>query len=222
MKKWFGVWITIIGWLALAPAALAAQNAPSAQAPEKVVSQAASQALHALSSLPKAKLAKPAEVNKLVSRYILPEVDIDASAKLVLGHYWRTATPAQRSAFVEQFKELLIRTYSKSISQYQGTKIEYLNNRNTVNGPFAKVYTRVIPPGHESISVVYSLFKTKAGWKIYDVTLSGLSLIQSYRSQFSTEIQQTSLEALINHLKKQNQQAQAGAAPSRSQGKAAS
>jgi phospholipid transport system substrate-binding protein len=177
--------------------------------------------LNALHSQPKSKLAKPAVVHKLVSQYILPVVDIQASARLVLGHYWRTATPAQRSAFVEQFKTLLIRTYSKSISQYPDSKIQYLNNRDTSDGRFATVHTRVVPPGHKPITVDYSLYKTNGDWKIYDLTISGLSLVQSYRSTYSEEIQQTSLDALIKRLAQQNQQAQGGA-QSQGQSKAGS
>jgi phospholipid transport system substrate-binding protein len=191
--------------LPAAHAAWATQDAAAVQAAQDVVKQAASQALDALHSQPKSELTKPAVVHKLVSQYILPVVDIQSSARLVLGHYWRTATPAQRSAFVEQFKELLVRTYSKSLSQYPDSKIQYLNNRDTSDGRFATVHTRVMPPGHEPITVDYSLFKTNSGWKIYDLTISGLSLVQSYRSTFSEEIQQTSLDALIKRLTQQNQ-----------------
>lgn len=220
MSKWFRGWMVVLLLLPAAPAAWAAQDAASVQAAQAVVKQAANQALKALHEQSKAELAKPAAVHKLVSQYILPVVDIQASARLVLGHYWRTATPEQRTAFVEQFKELLIRTYSKSISQYPDSKIEYLSNRDTSDGRFATVHTRVMPPGHEPITVDYSLFKTNNGWKIYDLTISGLSLVQSYRSTFSEEIQQTSLDALIKRLTQQNQaQAQGNAQP---QGKAGS
>ena len=222
MKKWFRAWMVVAFLLPVAPTVLAAQNAASVQAAEAVVKQAASQALNALHSQPKSKLAKPAVVHKLVSQYILPVVDIQASARLVLGHYWRTATPAQRSAFVEQFKTLLIRTYSKSISQYPDSKIQYLNNRDTSDGRFATVHTRVVPQGHQPITVDYSLYKTNGDWKIYDLTISGLSLVQSYRSTYSEEIQQTSLDALIKRLTQQNQQAQGGAAQSQGQSKAGS
>ncbi|MEJ2632933.1 MAG: ABC transporter substrate-binding protein [Acidihalobacter sp.] len=210
MMKWFRVWMTVLLLLPAAPAAWAAQDAASVQAAEAVVKQAASDALQALHSQSKSELAKPAVVHKLVSRYILPAVDIQASSRLVLGHYWRTATPAQRSAFVEQFQELLIRTYSKALSQYPDSSIQYLSNRDTSDGRFATVYSRVVPQGHEPVTVNYSLFKTNQGWKIYDLTISGLSLVQSYRSTYSEEIQQTGLDALIKRLTQQNQQAQSG------------
>ena len=205
MTKWFRTWMVALLLLPAAPAAWAAQDAAAVQAAEAVVKQAASQALSALHGQPKSELAKPAVVHKLVSQYILPAVDIQSSARLVLGHYWRTATPAQRSAFVAQFKELLIRTYSKSLSQYPDSKIQYLSNRDTSDGRFATVHSRVMPPGRQPITVNYSLFKTNGGWKIYDLTISGLSLVQSYRSTFSEEIQQTSLDALIKRLTQQNQ-----------------
>lgn len=205
MTQWLKGLMVAVLLLPAAPAAFAAQNAAAVKAAETTVRHAADQALKALNSEPKANLKNPQTIHKLVSRYILPVVDIQATSRLVLGHYWRTATPQQRQAFVAQFKELMIRTYSKSISQYPNSKIEYLSNRDTSDGRFATVYTRVVPPNHQPVSVDYSLFKTKNGWKIYDLTISGLSLVQSYRSTYAEEIQQTSLDALIKRLTKQNQ-----------------
>lgn len=219
MTKWFRVWMAALLLLPMAPAAWASQDATAVQAAQSVVRDAANAALKALHARSKEELAKPAVVHKLVSEYVLPAVDIQASARLVLGRYWRTATPAQRAAFVKQFKELLIRTYSKSLSEFPDSTIRYLANRDTSNGRFATVHTQVLPPGHEPITVDYSLFKVGAQWKIYDVTISGLSLVQSYRSTFSEEIQQTSLEALIQRLTKQNEAAaKGGAAPKKGAG----
>lgn len=205
MAKWLKGLMLAMLLLPAAPSAFAAQDAAAVKAAQTTVRQAADQALKALHAEPKANLNNPQVIHKLVSRYILPVVDIQATARLVLGHYWRTATPQQRHAFVNQFQELMIRTYSKSISQYPNSKIEYLSNRDTSDGRFASVYTRVVPANHPPVSVDYSLFKTKNGWKIYDLTISGLSLVQSYRSTYAEEIQQTSLDALIKRLTKQNQ-----------------
>ncbi|WP_083699835.1 MlaC/ttg2D family ABC transporter substrate-binding protein [Acidihalobacter ferrooxydans] len=209
MKKWIGIWLAVLLLPFMAPA-WAAQNLTPVQQAQATVEHAANQALKALHAEPKADLSKPAVIDALIAHYVLPVVDIEASARLVLGHYWRTATPAQRKAFVEQFKHLLIRTYGKSLSTYPGAKIRYLSNRDTSDGRFATVHTEVVPNGHAPVSVDYGLFKVGGKWKIYDLTISGLSLVQSYRSTFSEEIQQTSLQALIKRLTKQNQAAGKG------------
>ncbi|OBS09099.1 MlaC/ttg2D family ABC transporter substrate-binding protein [Acidihalobacter prosperus] len=175
------------------------------EAPFKVVQTAVDETLHALHTHTKAELSSPRYVNGMVSKIILPAVDIDASAKLVLGRYWRTATPAQRSAFVEQFKLLLIHTYAKSLTEHTDSKVVFLKNRDSVNPPFATIYTQVQRSGQQPLAVDYSLIKTPGGWKVYDITISGLSLVTNYRSTFGQEIAQTSLEALIKRLTKQNE-----------------
>lgn len=203
MMKWLLGWMAALLLLPAAPAVWAGQES-AVQTAEAVVKNAADTALKALHAHSKSELTQPAVVHQLVSKYVLPVVDIQASARLVLGRYWRTATPAQREAFVAQFTELLIRTYSKSLSEYPDSTIRYLRNRDTSDGRFATVHTEVLPPGREPIPVTYSLFKAGSHWKIYDLTISGLSLVQSYRSTFAEEIQQTSLDALIRRLSKQN------------------
>lgn len=190
--------------LLVAAAAPAAWADGSAQAPLEVVKTAVNKTLDALHSHTKAELASPKYVNQLVSGIILPAVDIDASARLVLGRYWRTATPEQRKAFVEQFKLLLIHTYAKSLTEYADSKVRFLTNRDTVSDPFATVYTQVVRNGQQPLAVDYSLLKTPQGWKVYDITISGLSLVTNYRSTFGQEIAQTSLQALIQRLAKQN------------------
>lgn len=176
----------------------------AAGTPLTVVQTAVGETLKALHSHSKAELSSPEYVRKMVSKIILPVVDIEASARLVLGRYWRTATPAQRSAFVAQFKQLLIHTYAKSLTEYSDSKVVFLKNRDTMSPPFATVYTQVRRGGGQPLAVDYSLLKTNEGWKVYDITISGLSLVTNYRSTFGQEIAQTSLDALIKRLTKQN------------------
>lgn len=192
----------------------AASADTGAQAPLNVVQTAVDQTLQALHTHTKAQLSSPKYVNQMVSSIILPAVDVEASARLVLGRYWRTATPAQRSAFVEQFKLLLIHTYAKSLTEYTDSKVRFLTNRDTVNAPFATIYTQVQRSSQQPLAVDYSLIKTEAGWKVYDITISGLSLVTNYRTTFSQEIAQTSLEALIKRLAKQNEANNQGSASS--------
>lgn len=194
----------VLASMLLASTLLVARAETAAGTPLAVVQTAVGETLKALHSHTKAELSSPEYVRKMVSKIILPVVDIDASARLVLGRYWRTATPAQRTEFVEQFKQLLIHTYAKSLTEYSDSKVVYLKNRDTVSPPFATIYSQVRRGGGQPLAVDYSLLKTKDGWKVYDITISGLSLVTNYRSTFGQEIAQTSLDALINRLKKQN------------------
>ncbi len=174
------------------------------QSPQTVIRDATTRALKAIGQLPAIQLANPLIIYRLISKCILPEVDIKSTSRLVLGRFWRSATPKQRKAFVKEFTKTLIRTYSTVLRQVPSPTIRYLTNRDTLNGSFASVYTQAIRPGHESVTVIYHLFKTKTGWKIYDVSISGLSLVMSYRSAFSSAIERNGLQALINRLRQQN------------------
>lgn len=210
--KWFA--IASLGLTVCGQVALADGGSDSTTAPLKVVQKAVNETLHALHTHSKAQLSSPKYVDHMVSKIILPVVDIRASARLVLGHYWRTATPEQRNEFIKQFKLLLIHTYAKSLTEYADSKVHYLANRDTINPPFATIYTEVRRNNHQPLSVDYSLIKTKSEWKVYDITISGLSLITNYRSTFGQEISQTSLNALIKRLAKQNEANAQGASSS--------
>ncbi len=201
-------WLTMIGLFSvlLLPTASRAAS-PTANVttpPQEVVQQAADELLAALQKTSKAELAKPAVISALIDKYILPIVDIKTMSMLVLGHYWRTATPQQREKFVSEFKQLMIRTYGKTLTLYPDATIRFQPNRNTLNKPFASVYSRVFPPGHQPVTVIYKLYLTGDHWKVYDVVIDGISLVQSYRSTFSASIQQQGLQALIDRLAKQN------------------
>ena len=191
--------------LALPVSNAAAAQTESAAAAQQVVQQAARQLLGKLQQTPKQKLHDPAVIHALIDHYILPIVDMKTMSMLVLGHYWRTATPQQREAFETQFKQLMIRTYGKTLTLYPNAKFEFQPNRDTVQGQFASVYSRVIPPGQQPVTVIYQLYRHDGQWKVYDVVIDGISLVQSYRSTFAPEIQQSGLQSLIQRLSRQNQ-----------------
>lgn len=194
----------IVGLLLVSSMPVAWGGAAAAQTPLVVVQAAVHETLDALHSHSKVQLSSPKYVREMVSKIILPAVDIEASARLVLGRYWRTATPAQRNAFIVQFKQLLIHTYAKSLTEYSDSRVVFQKNRDSVTPPFATIYTQVQRGDQQPLAVDYSLLKTKEGWKVYDITISGLSLVTNYRSTFGEEIAQTSLDALIKRLTRQN------------------
>lgn len=174
--------------------------------PQIAVKTAADQAMSALRKLSPQELKNPVVDYKIIKKYVLPMVDVQAASRLVMGHYWKQATPDQRNAFMHDFTITLIRTYGKALSEFPGSKIRYLTNRDSQQGVFATVYTEVIRPSHSPITVIYHLWKTKQGWRIYDVSVSGLSLVMSFRSSYSSEIQQSGISGLLKKMKANNQQ----------------
>lgn len=151
----------------------------------------------------------PQFLYKLVNEVIVPNVDFTAMSKLVLAKYWRTASDAQRKRFVDEFKGMLVRTYTNSLSEYAGnTDILYLKSVDRNEGKYVTVYTEIVQSGKPNIPVDYSLHQTDAGYKIYDVVIEGLSLVKNYRTSFAKQIADTSLDALIEDMAQKNSQGQ--------------
>lgn len=189
----------------LAAGACAATSAPaasdtSASSPAALIRQASTRVLKALNEN-KAKLkTDPSLARELVRKYLLPDFDFDLTSQLVLGRYWRTATPAQRKQFEQGFLHYLTSTYAKGLQEYNGAKIEVLPFRGDANQKYVKVRSRLIVPDHEPIELDYALVKSGSGWKVFDVIIAGVSYVKTYQSEFQSEVRRTSLAALIKRL----------------------
>ncbi len=151
--------------------------------------------------------ADPQALYQLVQNEIVPLVDIKAMAMLSIGPPWRNATSAQRDRFVDEFRTMLVRTYTTSLLEYVDAEIEYLPPRSgsTATGNRAQVYTKVKPGhGQSPVDVIYSLRKKDGEWLAYDVSIDGVSLIKNYRTSFSREISETGFDALLDRLAQRN------------------
>lgn len=186
--------------LVLATPALAANSGSKTQGPVAVVRTASQQVLAALNKNASKLKKNPALAEKLVKEDLLPYFDFDFTSQLVLGRAWRTATPAQRKAFQEAFLHYLTSTYAKGIQGFNGAKVQVLPFRGDTSKRFVTVQTKVTASNHNPVSVDYVLHKTAGGWKAFDVKIAGVSYVQTYRNEFQSEIQRTSLKALIQRL----------------------
>ena len=120
------------------------------------------------------------------------------------GRFWNQASPAQQQALVEEFKTLLVRTYSTSLTSYKDQKIDYKPLKMTPTDTDVVVKTLIIQPGAQSIPIDYSMVKNPTGWKAYDISVDGVSLVVNYRSSFAQEIQQGGIDQLIKTLQTKN------------------
>jgi|HigsolmetaAR201D_1030396.scaffolds.fasta_scaffold03603_8 ABC-type transport system involved in resistance to organic solvents, auxiliary component len=200
IKRWLAVWVMAFGLAGLA----AAQEA--AQSPEALVKDTTEKVLAALENHQDEIKANPQAVMPLVRDIVLPQFDFVQMSKLVLARNWREASPEQQQRFVEEFRELLIRTYGTSLSQYSGQKVNYLPNPPSPQPDRATVRTEIVQPSGPPIPVVYQLRQGKDGWKVFDVVIEGVSLVQNYRSTFNSEIQQGGIDGLISKLSERNRQ----------------
>lgn len=190
---------------ALGKDSASAATAPSAQSadnPSAVVRQASTEIIDALNDHKVEVDKDPQLVQQIVSKYLLPHFDFDFTSQLVLGRAWRTASPEQRRAFEDAFLHYLTTTYVEGLKDYKGAKVQVLPFRGDTSQEFVTVRTTVDTPGHEPIDVNYALRKTATGWKAFDVTIAGVSYVQTYRNEFQGELRQTSLDALIKRLER--------------------
>lgn len=142
----------------------------------------------------------------IVNRDILPYTDFRRTTALAMGRYWKTATPAQQQQLVEQFKNLLIFTYSGAVGQLRADQqISYPPSRIAPTDTDVVVRTIALRNGEPS-EIDYRLYQTPSGWRLYDLNVLGVWLVQTYRQQFSDKIQQSGVDGLIQFLTARNQE----------------
>jgi phospholipid transport system substrate-binding protein len=148
-------------------------------------------------------------ITRLVNEKILPYTDFRRTTQLAMGRNWRSATPQQQDQLVEQFKMLLIRTYSGALAQVRDQQIQYKPFRMNPEDTDTVVRSVVMNNG-QPIQLDYRLYKTPQGWRVYDINVLGAWLIQAYQQQFNEQVQQKGVDGLIQFLTQRNQQLAAG------------
>lgn len=146
---------------------------------------------------------KPGVVYKLAYRYVVPYADIDEMSKRVLPpDVWNKATSAQRAAFEKQFTTLLIRTYASALTSYKDQSVKFYPVRG--GGSNVQVSSDIISPSSAPIHVTYRLLQEGGKWRLYDMSVEGVSLIESFRSQFADILSRGNMDQLINQMSGHN------------------
>jgi len=148
----------------------------------------------------------PGRMYNLVSELIFPHFDFSIMSQWVLGDYWSTADEASRSAFVEQFRKLLVRTYATALLEFSGQKITYPPIEQKGKANTALVKQDIGQSGGSSIPIVYRLHNRAGDWKVFDVSVDGVSLVKTYRASFGSMMKDGGLDGLIASLDSKNQQ----------------
>ena len=189
---------------ALIGAALAAEAVPG-PAPQELIETTARKLLEALDADRALAKKDPARVRQIVDEILLPHFDTDYSARLVLGKHWRTATPEQRTRFVDAFYQSLLRNYGTALAEFTADRLKVLPFRGDLASGQAIVRTEIKRRTGHPVPVNYTLHSTPSGWKAWDVTIEGISYVRNFRNDVGTEVDQTGLQALIERLEKENQ-----------------
>jgi phospholipid transport system substrate-binding protein len=140
----------------------------------------------------------------LVDSKVLPNFDFTRMTQLAVGKYWRTATPEQKQLLTGEFRNMLVRTYTKVFTVYRDQAIEVKPLKIAADATEATVQTVISKPGTPPVLVNYEMKKAADGWKAFDITIEGVSMVMSYRGTFASEIQEKGIDGLIKTLADKN------------------
>jgi phospholipid transport system substrate-binding protein len=187
------------------PAGAQASPAPSAATlgPQEIVENSAKRMLDELDANRATYAKDPAKLDSLVANVLLPNFDTDYAARLVLGQTWRTASEEQRKRFVDAFYHSLLHNYGNALLNFTAGNFTVLPFRGDPGATNATVKTMVKKSSGEKVPVDFSLRKTDAGWKAWDVVIEGISYVKSFKTDFAAEIQQKGLDEVIARMEKE-------------------
>jgi phospholipid transport system substrate-binding protein len=176
---------------------------------EALVKRIAEETLATIRADKELQAGNPAKVKELIESKLVPHFDTTRMTALAMGRNWRAATPEQQKELAEQFKTLLIRTYSNALTNYRDNKMIFKPLRANPGDTDVTVRTEVTRPGQAPVPIDYSMEKTPEGWKAYDVVVAGVSLVTNYRDEFNDTVRSSGVEGLIKALEAKNQGAPA-------------
>ena len=158
------------------------------------------------------KAGNRAKLISLIDAKVLPHFNFEAMTQLAMGQSWRKAAPEQKRRLVGEFKTLLVRTYASALAAYSDQKFDFRPLRARPNDTDVTVQVRVLQQGAQPVPIDYSMEKTPAGWKVYDVMVGGVSLVANYRTEFNNVVRDSGVEGLIKSLDSKNRSLEAAGA----------
>lgn len=184
---------------AFVPLVAAAQETPDA-----LVKRTTDEVLAIIKSDKEMQAGNTRKVVELAEQKVLPHFDFERMTRLAVGKNWSQASDAQKQALIKEFRTLLVRTYSASLTAYRNQKIEVKPTRMSPQDKEVTVRTAVIQQGGPQIPIDYAMEKTDGGWKVYDVVIDGASLVTTYRGSFNDITQKSGIDGLVKTLSERN------------------
>lgn len=201
LLPWMGLWCLLLFLLFTDSTPLA--KAETLITPQQVIQQTSDELQTTLQHPEYKNNFKKA--TELVDEILRTRVDFDRVAFLVLGKNWKIASVPQRERFKKEFRFLLVRTFTTAFTQYANWQIRFLPMPMQLQADTkAMVQTEILQPGAQPSRVDYRMVLTDGMWKVYDIQIDGLSLLQNYRASFMEEIARGGLDQLIDHLTQRN------------------
>jgi phospholipid transport system substrate-binding protein len=203
----------VIGMLAvIGLAALPMRAADTAPAPDALAKSVTDEVLVVLRTDKDIQAGDTRKLVDLVERRVLPHFDFVRMTRLAVGPGWRRASPEQQKSLADEFRALLVHTYAATLTAYRDQAIEYRPLRLASADTEVIVKSFINQAGGKPVTVDYRMQKAAEGWKVYDVIVADLSLVQTYRGSFEAEVRKGGIDGLIKTLAGKNRQLAAGRA----------
>jgi phospholipid transport system substrate-binding protein len=190
--------------IALVFVSLLASLVQAQEAPDVLVKQVTEEVLDIIRKDKDIQNGSAKKVIELVDAKVIPHFNFRHMTALAVGKDWRKASPPQQEQLAVEFKTLLVRTYSNALTGYKNQKVVYKPFKMNAGDSDVLVRTEVQQPGNKPVQLDYSLEKLDAGWKVYDVSVAGISLVTNYREQFGQEVRNGGIDGLIKAIATKN------------------
>lgn len=200
----------LAGLLAMLFLAGVPARAQVALAPDALAKSVTDDVLAVLRSDKDIQAGNTGKVVDLVEKKVLPHFDFARMTRLAVGPNWRKASPEQQKSLINEFRTLLVHTYAATFVAYRDQTIDYRPSRMQPNDTEVVIKSLINQPGGKPVTVDYKMEKSASGWKVYDVVVADLSLVQNYRGSFETEVRKGGIDGLIRALVDKNKQLAAG------------
>ena len=201
---------SFIPWVVAASLALSVVSARAADdAPDEMVRKVTDDVLTIVRQDKDIQNGNAKKAMELVEAKVLPNFNFQRMTALAMGRDWGKASPEQKKKLADEFKTLLVRTYSNALTGYKDQTIRYKPSKDLGDGEVL-VKTEIVQSGNKPIQLDYSLEKAGDGWKVYDVVVAGVSLVTNYRETFAQEVHANGVDGLIQMLSNKNKQLDAG------------
>ena len=174
------------------------------EAPDALVKRLSAEIIDAAKTDKDIQSGNRQRINELVETKVLPHINFERMTSLAVSKNWRTATPEQQKQLVNEFRTLLIHTYSGAITQIRDQRVEFKPFRSAPEDTEVEVKSLVIQTRGEPLQLSYRLEKTAAGWKIFDINVLGAWLVETYKGSFSAEVSKNGVDGLIKTLVEKN------------------
>lgn len=185
-------------------ALISANQAYAAMTADEVVKKTANGVIERIKQEKDALKNDPDKLYALIDELVIPSFDFILMSRWVLGESWKSASDAQRTQFVEEFKTLLVNTYAKALLEYSNQEIKFYPAEPTKKPNLSVVRTELTSDGSPAFPVAYRMYNKNEEWKVIDVSVDGVSLVKTYQGSFATQIKKSGFDSLLQQLADKN------------------